>query len=285
MKRLIITAILCGMLGEVFAQQKDTTSTSTTAKSVTITIDSVITTKTKKKNKSFSFTIGGGKKDKPSIDSLNRVDHSGVDFDFSLFSHYSLGLANLLDNGSFTLSPKNEFLNYTALKTSYDSFEMFSFGYRFNNHFKINLAAGFDWTLIRLQNNNISIVADAPTLTYKVDATKYSKNRFSSNYLILPLDFSFRTNMDKHRKRISVEVGPEVGFLVDGMLKQISDDHGKVKNFNDFHFAKFKYGAFTRIGYGDVGIFAKYNFNDMFVNSPDQKGLKSFVFGVTFGFD
>jgi hypothetical protein len=281
MKRLIITAILCGMLGGVYAQQKTTTVTDSTK--VTVTIDSV-TTRHSKKSKSFSFKFGS-KKGKPSIDSLNRVNHSGVDFSFSLFSHYSLGLANLLDNGSFTLQPKNQFLNYTTLKTSYDSFNILNFGYRFNNHFKIDLGAGFDWTLIRLQNDSISLIGDKPTLTYRKDNIRYSKNRFSSNYLILPLTFGFRTDMDQHKRRMSFELGPEVGFLVDGMIKQISDEHGKVKNFNDFHLAKFKYGAFTRIGYGNAGIFVKYNFNDMFVNSPDQAGIKSFVFGITFGFD
>ena len=91
--------------------------------------------------------------------------------------------------------------------------------------------------------------------------------------------------MDHHGSRFHLEAGPEVGFLVDGMLKQISAEHGKVKDFNDFHFAKFEYGAFTRIGYGDIGLFTKYYFNDMFVNSPNQQGLKSFSFGFTFGFD
>ena len=38
------------------------------------------------------------------------------------------------------------------------------------------------------------------------------------------------------------------------------------------------------VGYGGWGVFAKYYFNDMFENSPDQAGLKSFSFGLTFGF-
>jgi hypothetical protein len=31
-------------------------------------------------------------------------------------------------------------------------------------------------------------------------------------------------------------------------------------------------------------VFAKYYVNDMFENSPDQKGLRNFSFGLTFGF-
>jgi hypothetical protein len=38
------------------------------------------------------------------------------------------------------------------------------------------------------------------------------------------------------------------------------------------------------MGYAGWGIFAKYYANDMFENSPDQKGLRNLSFGFTFGF-
>jgi hypothetical protein len=283
MKRLLITTILCGVMGGLFAQtstggSSSSGNTSSSASTNTSTADTSV------KLKRFWKAVFIGKK-KPSIDSLNRVKHHGFRFDFDLFSHYSLGLANLVDNGSLNLQPKNQFLNYTPLKTSYDSFEMLSFGYRFNNHFKIDLGVGFDWTLIRLQNDSINIAADKSTLTYTKSTVRYSKNRLSSNYLILPLTFGFRSDLDERRRRFTFEAAPEVGFLVDGMLKQESSEYGKVKNFNDFHFDKFKYGSSVRIGYGDVGLFGKYYFNDMFVNSPDQVGIKSFILGVTLDFD
>jgi hypothetical protein len=59
---------------------------------------------------------------------------------------------------------------------------------------------------------------------------------------------------------------------------------GKQKLDDDYHFAKVRYGLTTRLGYGSAGFFAKYYMNDMFENSPDQKGLKNFAVGVTFGF-
>jgi hypothetical protein len=40
---------------------------------------------------------------------------------------------------------------------------------------------------------------------------------------------------------------------------------------------------YGRVGYGFLGIFAKYYFNDMFENSPAQKGLKNFSFGLSVG--
>jgi len=79
-------------------------------------------------------------------------------------------------------------------------------------------------------------------------------------------------------------VGPEGGFLLEGMTKQESAEFGKIKHYDTYHFTTFEYGGFARIGYGDFGIFAKDYFNDMFENSPEQAGLKNFSFGFTLGF-
>jgi hypothetical protein len=274
MKRLIITAILCGMMGNLYASQTATD---------TIKTD---TTKAKKHIKvwvgsgSDTTSVHFGKKRIRRV--ASSVSKSGFSFGLT-FTNLHLGFATLIDNGSFTLSPANDFLSYRQIKTSNVGFDLLKIGYRFNDNFKLSLAGGFDWTLIRLQKN-INIVGDAPTLTYVNSSTAYSKNRFSSNYLVLPLSFDLRTKEYKDGNRFHFVFGPEAGFLIDGMQKQISDDFGKKKNFNDFHFSRFEYGAFTRIAYGSLGIYAKYYFNDMFENSPAQKGLKNFNFGLVLGF-
>jgi hypothetical protein len=199
------------------------------------------------------------------------------------FSRFDLGLATLVDNGSFTLSPQNQFLSYRSWKTSNVGFDVFQMGVRFNPNFKIYLSGGFDWTLIRLRQN-ITILQNQPVLTYRVDNVDYTKNRFSSSYLRIPLSFEFRTNEDHHGKKWHFVVGPEGGFLLEGMTKQESAEFGKIKHYDTYHFTTFEYGGFARIGYGDFGIFAKDYFNDMFENSPEQAGLKNFSFGFTLGF-
>jgi hypothetical protein len=270
MKRLIITAIFCGMLGSVYAQQHKADSTKSVADTIII------------KHKTKTWHSKNYNKD-----SVKRAEEAKPKNGFSIgltLDDFHLGFATLIDNGSFTLSSKNDFLNYSQAKTSYVGFSVFKFGYRFNDHFKIAMSGDFDWTLIRLQKN-IDIVPDAAILTYVTNTTNhYSKNRLSSNYLVLPLSFDFRSSPDRHNTRFHFIAGPEVGFLIDGMQKQISPEHGKTKNFNDFHFTRFEYGGFAKIGYGSFGIFTKYYFNDMFVNSIDQKGLKNFNFGLQFGF-
>jgi len=265
MKRLFMIALLCGAASLSFAQVKTVTTTTTTIEGN----DTTVNTSTTK-----------------SIDKVSLIRHSkkssGFDFDFT-FSRFDLGLTTLIDNGSFTLSPNNQFLNYRSWKSSNVGFDVLQFGYRFSPHFKVYLSGGIDWTLIRLRND-ITIQRNAPVLTYVNDSVHFSKNRFSSTYLRIPLSFEFRSKESSNGKRFRFIVGPEAGLLLNARVKQISNERGKQKFDDDYHFAKMRYGAFTRIGYGSMGLFAKYYMNDMFENSPVQAGLKSFDFGLTFGF-
>jgi hypothetical protein len=277
MKRLLFTAVICAVASLGFAQTKTTTVTTTTT---TIDGNDTTTTTSTKKTNGVKVTMDGFKAHRERM--MKEKKASGFNWGLT-FARFDLGLTTLNDNGSFTLSPKNDFLSYRSWKSSNVGFDILQFGYRFNNNFKIYLSGGFDWTLIRLRKD-ITIQRDAPVLTYVTDSIHFSKNRFSSSYLRIPLSFEFRTKEDNRGKRFRFVFGPEAGILLDGRVKQISDERGKQKLDDDYHFAKVRYGAFMRMGYGFSGLYAKYYFNDMFENSPAQEGLKNFAVGLTFGF-
>lgn len=192
-----------------------------------------------------------------------------------------LGFSKLIDDGSFSLSPTNDFLDYKPGKTSTVSFDVLQFGYRFNQNFKVYLAGGFDWTLIRLKKD-ITIQNEAQDLTYVNEDVHFDKNRFSSSYVHVPLNFELRTKENDNGKRFYFVFGPEIGFLLNGKIKQISDERGKQKVKDDYHFQPFRYGGTIRLGYGSLGVFAKYYMNDMF-DSPAQKNLRNMSFGITLG--
>jgi hypothetical protein len=276
MKRLLLTTLIVAVASIGFAQDTTTTTTTTTIKNGDTTKVTIVE---KKVLVSFKF---GNRKAK--VDSARKARAGKPGFNFGItFSRVDLGLATLIDNGSFTLSPQNEFLRYRSWKSSNFGFDLVQMGYRFDNHFKMYVSGGFDWTHIRLREN-VTIQKGGSSLTYINDNVEFSKNRFSSTYLRLPLSFEFRSNEDKDGDRFRFIAGPELGLLMGGRVKQISAERGKQKIDDDYHFTKMRYGAFARVGYGGAGIFAKYYFNDMFENSPTQAGLKNFSFGFTFGF-
>jgi len=235
--------------------------------------------KRKKFDINYGVGITLGKKD-----STGKVDQSKGRFVGGItFTRLDIGFSKLVDNGSFSLSPANDFLDYKAGKTSHVSFDIIQFGYRVNSNFKVYLAGGFDWTLIRLKDN-ITMTKNSPVLAYTKETPEilYSKNRFSSSYVHVPLNFEFRTKETKNGKRFYAVAGPEIAFLINGKVKQISDEYGKVKVKDDYNFAPFRYGGSLRIGYGSVAIFGKYYASDMFDSAP-QKGLKNMAFGLTLG--
>ncbi|MES2455156.1 MAG: outer membrane beta-barrel protein [Bacteroidota bacterium] len=278
MKRLIFTALMVsGLAGaiaqEAAAQELDTVTTTTTTTKVT--------TKTKRGSQ-FSMTLGISDHDKSTKDSLKRAkDNKGRFVGGITLTRFDLGFSKLIDNGSFTLSPANDFLDYRASKTSTVSFDVLQMGYRFNSNFKVYIAGGFDWTMIRLKKN-ITMQPNNNVLSYITDSIKFSKNRFSNSYVHIPLNFEFRTKENDNGERFYFVIGPEVSFLLNGKVKQISNERGKQKFKDDYNFEPFRYGGTVRIGYGSMGIFAKYYMNDMFASTP-QKGLKNMSFGITLG--
>ena len=225
--------------------------------------------------------IAGVELGKEKSDSTKRGS-SKVSFQLT-FSRIDLGLATFLDRGSFTLSPENSFLEHKQWKTNNFGFELFQTGYRFNSYFKIYLAAGLDWTHIRLKRN-ISILPEQPRLSYKEEDVDFSKNRFSNQYLRIPLAFQFRTKDDNRGNKFHFVAGPEVGFLINGKTKQVSDELGKVKYKDDFNFNPFRYGAFARFGYDVLGVYVKYYANDVFAEDQGPGDFKNLNFGVMVGF-
>lgn len=278
MKHLIFSALLVSGLAGASAQrafaQSDTTVT-------TVTTTTTTNGKTKKEAK-FSLTIGRDHMEGSKRDSLKAANANKGRFVGGItFTRVDLGYARLIDNGSFTLSPENDFLDYRGGKTSMFSFDIVQMGYRFNQNFKIYVAGGFDWTHIRL-NKDITIQPNQNELTYVNDDVAFSKNRFSSSYVHIPLNFELRTKENDKGKRFYFVAGPEVSFLLNGKVKQISDERGKEKFKDDYNFQALRYGATARFGYDGIGFFTKLYFNDMFATTA-QKGLTNMAFGITFG--
>lgn len=196
------------------------------------------------------------------------------------FSRIDWGFARLMDDGKFTLSEDNKFLSYK--KSSNFGFDVAQFGVRVSDNFKTYLSAGFEWNYIRLKEN-ILFEEGASSLSYEtIDRSDvdYRKNVFTSTYLRMPVTFEWRS--DKIRgDRVKVAFGAMTGVLLKGTQRLKSEKNGKQKFKDNYNLSTFQYGPFVRIGYDDIGLFAKYYVNDMFENSPAQEGLNNFTFGLT----
>jgi len=268
MKTLLIYTLLSIVAAEGFAQVKKDTV-------LIITRDTVNNQK-----RSITIKIGDGDS-KDSTDNESKPA-SKVTLQF-IAARFDLGLSTYTDKGNYTLSPANSYLERETWKSSNFGFEFFQMGYRFSSHFKIYAGAGLDWNHMRLKQN-ITFQKDKASLTYVTETVDYKKNRFSSQYLRIPLSFQLRTNDDKKGDKLNFVFGPEIGFLLNGKVKQVSDENGKDKFKDDYNLNPFRYGAFARIGYGGMGVYLKYYGNDVFAEGQGPKDFKNLSFGLMFGF-
>jgi len=269
MKRLLVCALLCTFATGAIAQDKKDTV-------LVITRD---TTQKDRKSVTIRFGDNDSKEDSTNTEAKSKTKFS-VQF---IAARFDLGLSTYTDKGSFTLSPANSFLERETWKSSNFGFEFFQMGYRFNQYFKIYAGAGLDWNHMRLKQN-ITIQKEKPSLSYVTETVDYKKNRFSSQYLRIPLSFQIRSKTDKKGDKLNFVFGPEVGFLLNGKVKQVSKENGKDKFKDDYNLNPFRYGAFARLGYGGTGVFVKYYGSDVFADGQGPEDFKNLSFGLMFGF-
>lgn len=267
MKRFIIFTLLSIITAAGFAQDKKDTVL-------------VVTRDTVNKKKSITIKFGG----KDTTDTTAKVFKKSSKFSFQFVAaRFDIGLSTYRDNGSYSLQTSNSYLERETWKSSNFGFEFFQMGYRFNSYFKIYTGAGLDWNHMRLKKN-ITFQEDKPTLTYVTETIDFKKNRFSSQYLRIPLSFQLRTKDDRKGDKVNLVFGPEIGFLLNGKVKQVSKENGKDKSKDDYNLNPFRYGAFARLGYGGTGVYVKYYGNDVFADGQGPKDFKNLSFGLMFGF-
>lgn len=269
MKRILVFTLLSALAIEGFAQNKKDTV-------LLVTRDT-----SEKDQKSVTIKLKDQNKDEDNSEDENQT--KGKFSSQFIAARFDIGLSTYTDNGSFTLLPANSYLERETWKSSNFGFEFFQIGYRFSSYFKIYAGAGLDWNHMRLKNN-ITIQQDKPTLSYTTDAVDYKKNRFSSQYLRIPLSVQLRTKQDKNGDKLNFVFGPEIGFLLNGKVKQVSSENGKDKFKDDFNLNPFRYGAFARLGYGGTGVYVKYYANDVFADGQGPADFKNLSFGLMFGF-
>lgn len=262
MKIKLVAVLICALVGSTQAQEAKSDSSK------------------RAKNVSIKVKIGKGSVDTVKRDTIKPSSKFSVQL---TFARLDLGLAKFTDDGSFTLSPGNQLLETHTWQTHNVGFEFFQMGYRFTHNFKIYVGAGMDWTHMRLKKN-ITIKPDESKLTIVQESIDFKKNRFSSTYLRVPLSFQVRTNDDKQGNKTHLVFGPEIGFLVNGKVKQVSSEQGKKKVKDDFNLNPFRYGAFARLGYDNFGIYVKYYNSDVFADGQGLKALKNINLGIMAGF-
>ena len=190
-----------------------------------------------------------------------------------------IGFAGYLQDGSFNLTPENEFLDTKGGKSRNINLQLFTQRVRFaHQHMNFSYGLMFEFNKYRLANDVKLIPGQAP-LSFAPSSTNYRKNKLKATYLYIPLMLGFETNPDKIGKSFRMRAGLYGGILLSSKQKLIGKITDREKIKDDFNLTKFRYGLRGEIGYGFINLYVHYAFSPMF---KDNQGPN--LHPINFGF-
>ena len=202
-------------------------------------------------------------------------DRSGLEF--------SIGYNGWLENGSTALSLPNNNLELINSKSTNVNLAYVDYFRIYKNYIQFSAGIGIDWNNYRFAKN-VTLTPRADSMQTTIDNINYSKNKLMANYVTVPLQLHFATKPLRNGERLELAGGVELGYLLNGRQKQISEEKGKQKIDDDYNLADLRLGYMLHASYGSTGIYAKVYPNSAFKPSqgPD---LNTFCIGLTFGLD
>lgn len=139
-----------------------------------------------------------------------------------------------------------------------------------------------DGTMLVEDTNGQFNLVDAETV-YGQDA---NKSMFVTNYVEMPIDFRFDTKPEDISRSFNVSIGGRVGYLYDSFTKVRYREDGETKKVKDKYnhgMNDFRYGVYSRIGFGAFNLFGFYNISPLFQKDkgPEGQDFTSITFGIS----
>lgn len=106
------------------------------------------------------------------------------------------------------------------------------------------------------------------------------RNKFSANYIEIPLELRFRTKGIQHFKFM---IGGKIGYAINASTKEVQKIGSKkyaTKEVNFPDLNRWRYGVTARIGIRNFAIFAAYYFSPLF-KSEESTQLYPISMGIT----
>ena len=207
-------------------------------------------------------------------------DDDEQDYDFSIHQkrkfrgHWfgiSLGLNSYIDNFSnFNLNSENNYMSVKVSKSYEFSANPIQFSFPFFNRY-VGAVTGIGFSMNNYELlQNIDLPIDVNGVIQPTFSTHdYTKNRFKTTSLTIPLLLEFQIRMNDKDKRLFLTLGVIGSYNIQRKLKILYyEDNVQVK-FKDkttsWPVNKFNYSGTVRLGYRYFYLFANYSFLPLFI--------------------
>lgn len=170
----------------------------------------------------------------------------------------------------------------------------FDFPFKTDPRFSVGLGAGVGADNMFFDRNarrNLNIV-NGNGLTFAKNtgrdtAIRYKSIKLATVYLEAPVEIRYMVDPANPNKSLKVALGMKIGTMISATDKTrfTQDAAGNTaytlkekdrKNFNNLRLA-----ATARVGYGNFGLFAQYQLNDMIKEGQGPNQIRPFTIGIT----
>lgn len=135
------------------------------------------------------------------------------------------------------------------------------------------LGIGLGYSLNSFNQNLLIFKDEMKVVNFEVLETNnsYTKNRFTTQLIELPLEFRWRTSTPTEYKFWRIYTGFKLGYVVTSTVKH-QGDLGTLKYSNIDDFNKFQYGLTLSTGYNTWNLHLYYALNPVFSNKATLNG-------------
>jgi len=155
--------------------------------------------------------------------------------------------------------------------------------------FSVHPGIGVSLERYKLGNDYTLTLNSEGTTTLTPGSDSYpgvDKSMIVTNYIDVPLEIRFSTNPNDPGRSFRASIGGRAGYLYDSFTKVKYRQDGETKKIKDkqnFNLNDFRYGAFVKIGAGNLSLFGYYNFSPLFKDDrgPEQTDMNNFTVGIS----
>jgi hypothetical protein len=140
--------------------------------------------------------------------------------------------------------------------------------FKFNNDRTLGYVAGPDSPYDTLR------MIPVTSVTGSISGLK--KSMLITNYIDIPVELRFNTNPNDLGRSFKVSLGFKFGVLYDSFTKLKYRQEGETKKLKDkqnYQLNPIRYGAYLRVGAGNLSVFGYYNISTLF--EKDKGPVKS----------
>ncbi|MGZ4060207.1 MAG: outer membrane beta-barrel protein [Bacteroidia bacterium] len=183
-------------------------------------------------------------------------DHIVIDCSYDSYTHFPTGISQ---------KP------YSIGGNAYLMWD-YPFGY---GPFSIAIGAGISTHDVHT-NGQITYSIDGKYTTFTPLTVKYNTNKFSANYIEIPLELRIRT---RGQNKFKMSVGGKAGYAFNVHTKY-ADADGKMKVYKIKNIDPLRYGVTFRVGYNKFNIQAFYALSELFTKGHGEPKMTPFSIGV-----